>query len=65
MKNGTFLFPVKSILSFSRNLNFCPDLFGYVEKRINKKAKVNLNIYGLTDWEINNYNTRIIQYLKK
>ena len=30
-----------------------------------KKAKVNLKIYDVTDWTTNNYNTYIVQYLKK
>ena len=40
-------------------------LFGYVEKRLNKKAKVNFKIYDVTDWTRNNYNIHIAQYLKK
>ena len=39
--------------------------FGYVEKRLHKKAKVNFKIYDVTDWTTNNYNTDIVQYLKK
>ena len=35
--------------------------FGYVEKWLDKKAK----IYDITDWTANNYNTYIVQYLKK
>ena len=40
-------------------------LFGYVEKRLDKKAKINCKIYDFTDWTKNNQNTHIIQYLKK
>ena len=40
-------------------------LFGYVEERLNKKAKVNFKIYNVTDWTTNTYNTHIAQYLKK
>ena len=46
-------------------LNFLPWLFDYVEKWIDKKAKVNFKIYDVTDSTINNYNTYIVQYLKK
>ena len=30
--------------SFLRYINFCPDFFGYVGKRLHKKAKVNFKI---------------------
>ena len=40
-------------------------LFGYVEKRLHKKAKVNFKVYDVTDSTTNNYNTYISQYLKK
>ena len=39
-------------------------IFGYVEKRLDKKVKVNFKIYDVTDWT-NNYNTNIIEYHKK
>ena len=29
---------------------FLPWFFGYAEKRPDKKAKVDFNIYGVTDW---------------
>ena len=38
---------------------------GNVEKRLDKKAMVNLKIYGNTDWATNDYNTNITQYRKK
>ena len=40
-------------------------LFHYAEKRFDKKAKVNFEIYDVTDPPINNYNKHITQYLKK
>ena len=40
-------------------------LFGYVEKRLDKKAMINFKIYDVIDWTRNNYNVRITQYLKK
>ena len=43
----------------------CPDIFGEFEKQLNKKAKVSFKIYYAINWEINNYNTHIAQYLKK
>ena len=39
--------------------------FGYVEKRLDKKFKVNSKIYDVTDWSTNNYSLQIVQYLKE
>ena len=39
-------------------------LFGYVEKRRNKKVKVSFKIYDVTDWTTSDFNTYIVQYLK-
>ena len=44
---------------------FLVKLFGYVEERFDEKTKVNLKIYDITDWTTNNYDTYIVQYLKK
>ena len=49
---------------FHVKYSFCSWLFGYVEKRLDKKAIVNFKIYGTTDWKTNNYNTHITQYVK-
>ena len=46
-------------------LNFCPYFFGYVEKRLDKKAKVNFKIYSVKSWETNNSNPHVAQYLNK
>ena len=35
------------------------------EKRLDKKAKVNLKIYDATNWNTKNYNKHIAKYLKK
>ena len=40
-------------------------LFGHIAKRFDKKTKINFKIYDVTAWQINNYNTHIIQCLKK
>ena len=45
-------------------ITFLHGLFGYVEKRLDKKLWV-IPKYNITDWTINNYNTHISQYLKK
>ena len=61
MKNA-FLFHVKSS---SRSLDisvFCPSFFG---KQLDKKVEANFKIYDVIDWETNNYNTHMAQYLKK
>ena len=55
----------ENLFSFLRYLNFCPDLFGHAEKLLDKKAKVNLKIYKVTNRETNNYNTHLAQYLQK
>ena len=44
----------------SRYLNFCPNVFGHVGKRLDKKASVNFKIYEVTIWETNNYNTTLL-----
>ena len=44
---------------------FLSRLFGYVEKRFDKKAMVNFKIYDVTDQTTNNYSTHIVQYRKK
>ena len=40
-----------------------PDLFGHVEKRLDKRGKVIFKIYHEIDWETNNYNAYMVQYL--
>ena len=35
-------------LSVFKYLNLCPDFFGHMGKRLDKKAKVNSNIYDVT-----------------
>ena len=55
MMTSAFYFTVK----FFRYLNFCPEHFGYVEKWLDKKAKINFKIYNTTNWEKNN---TIIRY---
>ena len=40
-------------------------LFGYVAKRLDKKAIVNFKIRDVSDLTTNNYNTHIAHYLKK
>ena len=48
----------------SRKYTFLSWLLGYVEKRFDKKVKVNSKIYDVTDWTTNKYNKHIAQYLK-
>ena len=40
-------------------------LFGYEEKRIDKKTMVNFKFYDVPDCTADNYKTHIAQYLKK
>ena len=46
-------------------LTFFSWVFGYAEKRLDKKAMVNFKIFGVTGWATNIYNIHIAQYLKK
>ena len=41
---------------------FLSRLLGYAEKIFDKKAKVDFNIYDVTDWTTNNYNTHTVQH---
>ena len=40
-------------------------LFDYIEKRLDKKTKVNFKVYYVIDWTTNNHNARIIQNFKQ
>ena len=60
MKNA-FYFTFKALKMFE----FLSRLFGNVEKRLEKKNKVNFKFYDVTTWLTNNFNTHITQYLKK
>ena len=51
--------------SFLRHLNLGSNFFGHLEKRLYKKANVIFKIYDAINWETNDYNTHIAQYLKK
>ena len=55
----------EKLFLFLSCLKFCPDFFRHVGKRLDKKAKANFKIHAVINWETNNYNTRIAQYLKK
>ena len=63
MKNA-FYFMLKALLIFEI-LTFTSWLFGYVEKRLDKKAMVNFKVDDVTDWTTNDHNTHIAQYLNK
>ena len=60
-----FFISSKKVFSFLRYLQFCPDVFGYIGKRLDKKAKVNLKIYDATNWKTKNYIEFIARYLKE
>ena len=50
MKNAFyFTFRLFQLFSFPRYLNFCSDFFVHVERRFDKKAKVNLKLYDVTN----------------
>ena len=57
---------LKSVFYFTLKALFWKDaLFYLVGERLDKKAKVNLNIYDVTTWITINKNTQNDQYLKK
>ena len=43
----------------SLEINFCPNFYGYVEKRFDKRAMVNFKSYDVTDGEMYYHNTYI------
>ena len=55
----SFFFQVKSSIVLFLRWLFCPDSCGLAGKRLDKKGKVNLKIYDVTDWETNNYNIHV------
>ena len=61
MTNNAFYFILKAPFV----LKIVQIFFGYLEKRLDKKAKVNCKIYDVTNWNTNNYNKHIARYLKK
>ena len=63
MKNA-FYFVLKALFVL-KIFTFLSLVFGYVEKRFDKRAMVNFKIYEVIDWKTSNCNTHIIQYLKK
>ena len=71
MKN-IFYFTLKALFVL-KNLNFFLKIrskflywiFGQVEKQLDKKAKDKFKSYDVINWETNNYNADIAQYLKK
>ena len=54
-----------SPFSFLRYLDFFPDFFSQVGKRLHKKAKINFRIDDIIKWYTNNYDTPIAQFFKK
>ena len=61
MKNA-FHFFLKALYVFI--FKFLSSLFGYGEKQLDYKYKVNFKIYGVETWETHNCNACIDQYLK-
>ena len=64
MMKNTFYFMLKT-LSVLKIFTILSGFFGHVGKWLDKKAKVNFNIYEVIDWTTNNYNTHIAQDIKK
>ena len=64
MNKNAFYFILKDLCSWDIKI-FVLIFFGHVGKRLDKKAKVNFEIYDTIYLEINNYNSHIAQYLNK
>ena len=64
MMKNVFYFALKALFVL-KVFKFLSDFFSHIEKLLDKKIKVNFKIYDVINWEINNWNTHIAQYLKK
>ena len=64
MMKKDFYFILKALFVLEI-FTFLSRFFGYVEKQLDKKFKVNSKIYDVTDWTTNNYSLQIVQYLKE
>ena len=53
MMENVFYIMLKAFFVLEIFTFFC-GLFGYVEKRLDKRAMVNFNIYDVTNWTIDN-----------
>ena len=62
MKN--IFFPLLKAL-FALEVSILLWIFGYVQKQLDRLAKVNFKIYGVANWIRNNNNMHIVRYLKK
>ena len=63
MMKNVFSFLLKALFVL-KMFTFLSWLFDYAEKRLDKKIKVNLKIYEVTDWTANNYNIHFAQSQK-
>ena len=63
MKNA-FYFIIKAPFAIEI-FTLLSELSGYVEKGLHKKTNVNFKIYYVKERTTINYNTHIVQYLKK
>ena len=63
MKNA-FYFMLKALF-VPRIFKFLSWQFGHARKRLDLKDQVNFQIFDVTTWLTNDYNTHIAQYLTK
>ena len=63
MKNAPY-FTLKALLVL-KIIKCLSWLFGHAKNRLDQKDKVNFKIYEDANWIVDNYNTHIVQYLKK
>ena len=50
-------------IAWFQYLNFCPEFFGHLGNWLDKKAKADFKTCDAINWEANNSNTHIAQYL--
>ena len=58
MKNACY-FILKALFVLEIITFWTTDFFGYVRKRLDKKARVNFKIYDITNWNKRIYNKHI------
>ena len=58
-----FISPFKTLIVL-KFLKFCHDFFVHAEIGLDKKVKVTFKVHYVINWETNNCNTHIAQYLK-
>ena len=64
-KNLNNFISSEKLFLFLKYKHFFPDFFSYLGKELDKKTKINVKIYDVTNWKANSFNKHIARYLKK